>query len=127
MPYHCRIRTFSVKSGTAVESSRVSSRHRAIAIYLEAACLKGVTSMKLNRDLGVTQRTIRFTSHQIRESMLAEYRNPLEGPVEVDETYVDSSEKDKHSSNKLHAGRGTVGKVGNVDMDDYIAVMDAMF
>ena len=113
MPYRCRTcnRTYCVKSGTAIESSRVSLQNWAIAIYLEAASLKGASSMKLHRDLGVTQRTAWFMLHRIRESTLSEYGTPLEALADYDEIYVDISEKAKHASKKLHGGRGAVGNV----------------
>ena len=66
----------------------MSLRHWVIAIYLEVTSLKGVSSMKLHRDLGVTQRTAWFRLHQIREGLIPEYGIALEGPVEADETYV---------------------------------------
>lgn len=120
MPYRCRPcnRTFSVKSGTAIESSRVSLRHWVIAIYLEVTSLKGISSMKLHRDLGVTQRTAWFMLHRIREGLIPEYGIALEGPGEADETYVGGLEKNKHASKKLHAGRGTVGKVAVAGIKD---------
>ena len=57
MPYRCRgcRRYFSLKTGTAMEDSKLPLRFWAWAIYLELTSLKGVSSMKLHRDLGVRQ------------------------------------------------------------------------
>ena len=40
----------------------------AIAIFLFATNLKGISSMKLHRDLGVTRKTAWFLPHRIRET-----------------------------------------------------------
>ena len=47
-------KSFSVKSGTALERSRITIRQWVFALYLETTSLRGVSSMKLHRDLGVT-------------------------------------------------------------------------
>ena len=70
--------------------------------------------MKLHRDTGVTQKTAWFILHRIRETWAAEAGIAFAGPVEVDETYVGGLERTEHESNKLKAGRGTVGKVAVV-------------
>ena len=59
MPYRCRDckRYFSIKSATALKDSKLPLKKWAWAIYLEMTSLKGVSSMKLHRDLGVTQKT----------------------------------------------------------------------
>ena len=73
MPYWCPdCRSyFSVRTGTVLEKSRVALRKWAIAIYLELTSLKGVSSMKLHRDIGVTQSTAWFMLHRIREAWTA--------------------------------------------------------
>ena len=57
MPYWCTdCRSyFSVRTGTAIEKSRLPLRKWAFAIYINVTSLKSVSSMKLHRDLRVTQ------------------------------------------------------------------------
>lgn len=121
MPYRCRdcSNYFSVKTGTAIESSKIGLRKWAIAIYLELISLKGVSSMKLHRDIDVTQKTAWYMLMRIRESfaVLAD-TVMMAGPVEVDETHVGGLERNKHASKRLSAGRGPVGKAAVVAARD---------
>jgi len=122
MPYWCSdCRSyFSVRTGTALERSRVPLRKWAIAIYLEITSLKSVSSMKLHRDLGVSQPTAWFMLHRIREGWKqSDSDGQFSGPVEVDETYFGGKRKNMSNSKREElTGRGPVGKTAVVGAKD---------
>ena len=113
MPYRCRekecAKRFSVRTKTPMESSKLGFQVWAVALYQVTTNLKGVSSMKLHRDLGITQRSAWFLAHRLREAW-KDNGTQFSGPVEVDETFIGGKEKNKHANKKLRAGRGAVGK-----------------
>ena len=124
MPYWCTTcrSYFSVRTGTALERSRVPLRKWAIAIYLELTSLKSISSMKLHRDIGVTQATAWFMLHRIREAWSdADDRGSFSGPVEVDETYFGGKRRNMSNAKRAElagTGRGPVGKTAVVGAKD---------
>ena len=111
MPYWCTAcrSYFSVKVGTVMQSSKIPLRKWAIAFYQMTINRKGVSSMKLHRDLGISQTSAWFMGHRIRQAMDGD--DPVfSGPVEADETDVGGKEANKHEHKKQKQGRGTVGQ-----------------
>ena len=113
----CPTQFFSTKTGTVMEGSKVGYQDWLIATFLVMTSLKGVSSMKLHRDIGVTQKTAWFLAQRLRAAMTAG-GGVFSGPVEVDETYFGGKESNKHESAKLKAGRGAVGKTAVVGAKD---------
>ena len=111
MPYRCKDCRghFSVRKGMVMQSSKLGLQKWAIAIYMVATNLKGVSSMKLHRDLKIRQPSAWHLAQRIRKGF-EEGRMKMNGPVEVDETFMGGKEKNKHARKKLNTGRGTVGK-----------------
>ena len=119
-PYRCRDcrKDFSVKTGTLMQSSNLGYQKWAFAIYLFATNLKGVSSMKLHRDLKITQKSAWHMLHRIRENW-NDRNDPLAGPVEIDETYIGGKRRNmSNAKRKQLTGRGPVGKTAVVGIKD---------
>ncbi len=118
-PYRCREcrKDFSVKAGTLMQGSNLGYRVWALAFYLMSTGIKGTSSMKLHRDLGITQKTAWHLAHRIRETW-ADNTPSFAGPVEVDETYMGGKNANKHQSKKIPNANGTIGKTAVVGMKD---------
>lgn len=113
----CR-RDFTVKVGTVMEGSNLALHKWALAYYLVTTNLKGVSSMKLHRDLGVTQKTAWFMEHRIRETWKDAPSGMFAGPVEADETYIGGKRKNMHASRRPTHGRGPEGKTAVAGVKD---------
>ena len=105
MPYRCKDcrKFFSVKTNGIMHSSKLGYQTWAFAIYLITTNLKGISSMKLHRDLNISQKAAWHMAHRIREVWKID-SDMLSGTVEVDETYVGG--KAKYMSKAQRKARG---------------------
>ncbi|MYE50003.1 MAG: IS1595 family transposase [Gammaproteobacteria bacterium] len=104
----CR-KHFTATTGTCLHSTKIPLQDWLFAIYSVLTARKGVSSLQLSKELGITQKSAWFMLQRIREACdKGDFR--IGGIVEVDETYIGGKESNKHESRKLRAGRGPVGK-----------------
>ena len=117
----CR-KQFTVRHNTIFAESPIPLHKWLQAIHLMVSSKKGISSNQLHRTLEVTLKTAWFLSMRIREAMRKDDFSPMVGAggiVEVDETYVGTSDearerrarfkslkKNKNKRHTFHAGAG---------------------
>jgi hypothetical protein len=80
-------------------------------MYLLVTARKGISSLQLSKEIGITQKSAWFMLHRLREAC-GDDLPQLRGIIEVDETFIGGKESAKHEKKKLKEGRGPVGKTG---------------
>jgi transposase-like protein len=115
--YRCNacLNDFTVRTGTIFERSKVPLHKWLYAMYLLVTARKGISSLQLAKQIGVTQKTAWFMLQRLREAC-GNDPTKLGGIVECDETYVGGKEGAKHEADKLKMGRGPVGNTAVIGM-----------
>ena len=78
-----------------------------------------MSSLKLHRDIGVSQKTAWYMLQRIRKAFEDDDEPPFQGPVEADETYIGGKRRNmSNAKRKTLTGRGSVGKTAVVGTKD---------
>lgn len=100
-------RIYSVRVGTIFEDSKIPLQKWFAAIYLITSHKKGISSLQLHRDLGVTQKTAWFLLHRVRTSLgLNINTEKFTGICEADETFIGGKNKNRHKNKKVENSQG---------------------
>ena len=111
---------FTLRKGTVMEGSKLPYRIWAIGVYLFTTNIKGVSSMKLHRELGIGQKAAWFMLHRLRNAVESGSAM-FAGPVEVDETHMGGKRANMSNAKRKElagTGRGAIGKVAVVGVKD---------
>ncbi len=124
MPFQCRDcrKFFSVRTGTPMQNSKITLQDWLIAMYLHSVGIKGVSSLRIHRDLGISQKSAWFMGHRIREMWRRDHDKDevFDGPLEADEAWIGGKlSKMSASRRKQFKGQGpTVNKIAIAGVKD---------
>lgn len=102
---------FTAKTGTFMEGSKLATIKWLMAMYL-VMHKRGISSVQLSKDIGVTQKTAWFVLQRVRWAFGNEPQEQLDGIVEIDETFVGGKARFKHKDKRIkyNPGRGWADK-----------------
>ncbi len=97
---------FNIKIGTIFENTKLSLQTWFYAFYVFDR-KKGISSVELAKEIGVSQRTAWFVLHRLRESSdCSIFKTMLKDFVEIDETYLGGSNPNRHWNKKVPNSQG---------------------
>jgi len=108
--YKCRNKEchkkFSVTVGTFFENTNIPLSKWFVAMYIITSHKKGLSSLQLAKDIGVTQKTAWFILHRIREMLKGDNPELLGGTIEADETFIGGQNKNRHKNKQVNNPQG---------------------
>lgn len=115
----CRYQ-FSVTAGTVFHDSHLPLWKWFLAIYLIDESKKGISAKQLQRTLGVSYKTAWYLGHRVRSAMEDDSPVPLQGIVEMDETWVGGRKRQEHGrSNRDNKSMvlGAISRGGEIRLE----------
>jgi transposase-like protein len=106
----CRYQ-FSVTAGTVFHDSHLPLWKWFLAIYLIGESKKGISAKQLQRTLGVSYKTAWYLGHRVRSAMEEDSPVPLEGIVEIDETWIGGKRQERPGSSPWDSKAMVMGAV----------------
>jgi len=101
---------FTVRTGTIFERSHVPLHKWLYAMYLLVTARKGISSLQLGKEIGITQKSAWFVLHRLREACGTKIEM-LKGTVEADETFFGGEESNRHMYDRINKPRERSEKV----------------
>jgi len=100
------MKKFTVKTNSIFSGSNLPLQKWIAAMYLFSSHKKGISSIQMGKDIGVTQKTAWTMLHKIREAFGEPIVNQLNGTIELDETFVGGKNKNRHKDKKVKNSQG---------------------
>ncbi len=99
---------FNVKTETIFDNTKLGLQKWFLAIWISTSYKKGISSIQLSKEIGITQKSAWFMLQRIRKCFGLDLDNdtPLEGIIEADETFVGGKNKNRHKDKKVEQSQG---------------------
>lgn len=107
--YHCNScnKDSTVLMGTIFEGSKMPLQKWFMLIAIMLNARKGISSMQVSRDLGITYKSAWYSAMRVRCAML-DQASMLEGIVEMDEAYIGGKPRYRYKKGENVANLSTV-------------------